>query len=247
MSPNISKPSATLVPFFSKIYSPPSRPLPFFPLFIPLPRIFTPSSFGIAKVLPFLIPTKCFRNFFLSLHATRCLTLRNFLPSSPPHSPFLSVPSNPSDNSIPLQKGFYGYIRFLWVIWCSYSMNSYQINCWNHSPQFRKASFNSLYYIYVIWLLELSRLMQGRQIVLLSPSIYLFLSFMIPLSSSTAHRSTYGLLYDRKAVSFVSSFHTFQRIGKYSHKLTHFSYFMHSLQKNTLSYLSFISSSPPLQ
>ena len=68
MSPNISKPSATLVPLFSKIYSPPSRPLPFFPLFFPLPRIFTPSSFGIAKVLPFLIPTKCFNNFFLSLH-----------------------------------------------------------------------------------------------------------------------------------------------------------------------------------
>ena len=68
MSPNISKPSATLVPLFSKIYSPPSRPLPFFPLFIPLPRIFTPSSFGIAKVLPFPIPTKCFHNFFLSLY-----------------------------------------------------------------------------------------------------------------------------------------------------------------------------------
>ena len=130
-------------------------------------------------------------------------------------------------------------------------MNSYQINCWNHSPQFRKASFYSLYYIkvflYVIWLLELSRLMQGRQIVLLSPSIYLFLSFIIPLSSSTAHRSTYGLLYDRKAVSFVSSFHTFQRIGKYSHKLNHFFILYAFFTKNTLSYLSFISSSPPLQ
>ena len=54
-------------------YSQRSIPLPhdllsFFPLFIPLPlpRLFAPSSFGIAKVLPFPFPTKCFHNFFLS-------------------------------------------------------------------------------------------------------------------------------------------------------------------------------------
>ena len=94
MSPNISKPSATLVPLFSKIYSPPPTTSSLYStLFFPPPRIFTPSSFGIAKVLPFPFPTKCFNNFFLSLHATRCITLRNFLPSFPPQSPFLSVPS----------------------------------------------------------------------------------------------------------------------------------------------------------
>ena len=68
MSPNISKPSATLVPLFSKIISSqqllPSTQLSSFLQ----PHIFTPSSFGIAKVLPFLIPTKCFNNFFLSPH-----------------------------------------------------------------------------------------------------------------------------------------------------------------------------------
>ena len=83
MSPNISKPSATLVPLFSKIYSPPSRPLPFFPLFIPLPRIFTPSSFGIAKVLPFLIPTKCFHNFFLSPHFNTLIPTKKFFTQFP--------------------------------------------------------------------------------------------------------------------------------------------------------------------
>ena len=67
MSPNISNPSATLVPLFSKIISS-QRLLPSTQLSSLQPRIFTPSSFGIAKVLPFLIPTKCFNNFFLSPH-----------------------------------------------------------------------------------------------------------------------------------------------------------------------------------
>ena len=61
-SSNTSKPSATLVPLFSKIYSPP-RLTPHCST-----RFFPPSSFGIAKVLPFPFPTKSFSNFFLPPH-----------------------------------------------------------------------------------------------------------------------------------------------------------------------------------
>ena len=85
------------------------------------PRTFTPSSFGIAKVLPFLIPTKCFHNFFLSPHFNTLIPTKKFLLNSPPQSPFLSVPINPSDNSPPLPKGFYGYIRDASLLYSAFS------------------------------------------------------------------------------------------------------------------------------
>ena len=47
------------------------------------------------------------------------------------------------------------------------------------------------------------------------------------------HRSTYYFIAERLSL-FVSSFHTFQRIGKYSHKLAYLSYFMHSLRRKKI-------------
>ena len=121
-SSNISKPSATLVPLFSKIYSPPPRDLlSFSTLFIPLPRLFAPSSFGIAKVLPFPFPTKCFNNFFLSPNATRCITLRNFLLKAPPHSPFLTVPSASSTDFSYHSLGFLCSIRNSSLLYSAFS------------------------------------------------------------------------------------------------------------------------------
>ena len=99
MSSNISKPSATLVPLFSKIYSPPPPrlPSPAFHLFIPLSsHLVAPSSFGIAKILPFPLPTKYFSNFFLSPHFNTLIPTKKFFTQIPAAIAvcwrFLSIP-----------------------------------------------------------------------------------------------------------------------------------------------------------
>ena len=199
MSPNISKPSATLVPLFSKIISSLTTYFPCSSLFIPPPRLFNSSSFGIAKVLPFPFPTKCFHNFFLPPHFNTLIPTKKF---------FTQFPA-----SITVSDGFYHFLNrfflaFRWkfkffrgscsYLWYNYSMNWYLIN--DKIARFafvRRASIHYTNYklICMIWLLELSCLIQGQQIVLLLPVIYLFLSFMIPLSSSVLIIPHMVLLY----------------------------------------------------
>lgn len=116
MSPYISKPSATLVPLFSKIISSqqllPSTQLSSFLQ----PRIFTPSSFGIAKVLPFLIPTKCFHNFFLSPHFNTLIPTKKFFYSIPRLNRhfcrFLSIPLTIPLPSQRVSMAIFGMLRF---------------------------------------------------------------------------------------------------------------------------------------
>ena len=69
-----SQRSILLPPTTSSLYS---------TLFFPPPRIFTPSSFGIAKVLPFPFPTKCFNNFFLSPHFNTLIPTKKFFTQFP--------------------------------------------------------------------------------------------------------------------------------------------------------------------
>ena len=80
-----------------------------------------PRRLGLQKYYLFLFQPNVSVTFFSHHTLTHWYPLRNFLPSSPPHSPFLSVPSNPSDNSIPLQKGFYGYIRDASLLYSAFS------------------------------------------------------------------------------------------------------------------------------